>query len=147
MTEVEPSGSQAERQLGPPNDWLFRLIPVLIRSGGLPIRAIEPRIKDPISQLIVESLIVRGPSSVSGVARYVRQVKGTSSRTTIRERLTALEKDGSVCVARAGSEWRLSDRLVRQIWSFCSHRLAESMASTDYVPSADWKLSRDSGGG
>lgn len=121
-----------------PSDWLFRLIPVVFRSGGIPIRAIEPTIKDPISQLVVESLIVRGPSTVSGVARYVKRVKGTSSRTTIRERLASLEISGVSCRCSSGSEWMLTNVFVRQIWSFCTHRLLESKGEWDNVRERDF---------
>src|SRR6266705_5310715 len=65
------SGAEQENRDLP--DALSRLVWTLLHAGGVSVRLIDPRIKDPISQLIVEAVLTRGPLTVSGIARYVKQ--------------------------------------------------------------------------
>ncbi len=57
----------------------------------------DPRIqKDPISKAVIDSLAYLGTAGVSTVTRHVREVRGTASRTTVRERLRRLGEYGIV---------------------------------------------------
>jgi len=95
-----------------------RLLSTLMRGAGISVRAIDPRITDPISQLTVEALLARGPLTVSGISRYVKEVKGSSSRTTIRQRIRALETSDVVRTSETGTEWTLTRASIQRIWDF-----------------------------
>jgi hypothetical protein len=60
------------------------------------------RVDDPISRAIVEALAVHGTLTLRGLEREVRRLRGRASRSTIRERLRALESVGVVRVERRG---------------------------------------------
>jgi hypothetical protein len=123
-----------------PQKWIFKLIPMLMRSGAIPVRAISPSIRDPISQLVVEGLMVRGPSTVSGVARYVRLIKGASSRTTIRDRLIHLEENGTVCSGESRQQWMLSETFVRSTWAFLNQWTTQ--ADSSFATTHDRSMNR-----
>lgn len=97
-----------------------RIAFVLIKSGGSLIRNIEPRLKDPISQLTVESMLAHGPRNLSQIAVYVKQVKGSSSRTTIRAKIAVLRDEGIVSRLGETERWVLTDDFVRKLWGFFS---------------------------
>ena len=104
-------------------DGMYRLVWSLLRSGGISVRMIDRSIKDPISQLVIEAVLTRGPSTVSDIARYVREAKGSSSRTTIRARLVDLEGRQVLRIAEEEHEWALSATFMRRVWGFCARVL------------------------
>jgi hypothetical protein len=108
------------------NGQRVKLFFILLRDAGFSIRAINPEIRDPISQMCVEAVLARGPMSVSGVARYVKQASGRASRTTIRKRLKALEAKGILCFKEPESYWVLGADFVRRIWQFSYRWLGEA---------------------
>jgi hypothetical protein len=97
-----------------------KLVWTLLRAGGLSVSLIDPTVKDPISRLIVEALMARGPLTVSSIAQYVRQSKGSSSRTTIRARIACLVESRVLTKAEKDRGWALSESFLRQIWGFCA---------------------------
>ncbi len=92
----------------------------MLRGGGVPVRSIEPSLKDPISQLVVEALLAHGAQNISHVAEYVKTTKGTSSRKTVRDRMRSLESAGIVERLESESKWKLTHRFLTQCWSFFS---------------------------
>lgn len=103
---------------GYPQDLLIRLTHAFLQSGAIPVRAIDPRVRDPISQLIVEAIMVRGPCSISQIATYLRDVKGSSSRMTVRSRLELLGREGVVTRVPDSKCWLLTESFVRKTWQF-----------------------------
>lgn len=81
------------------------VVRVLLKNGVALLRLVEPTVKDPISQLVVEALLVDGASNLSRIADYVKGAKGSSSRTTVRSRLADLRQRGIVSrkLATSGS--------------------------------------------
>ncbi|MCE4611925.1 MAG: hypothetical protein F7B17_08145 [Desulfurococcales archaeon] len=57
---------------------------------------------DGIARAIVEALAVNGPMTLRGLEREVRRLRGTASRSVIRERVRRLEELGVVEVERRG---------------------------------------------
>jgi hypothetical protein len=58
--------------------------------GATPLCGVSTFLKDSISELTVECLIARGPSSMSGIADWVRSAEGGCARATVRNRLGRL---------------------------------------------------------
>ncbi len=52
--------------------------------------------KDELSRLIVQSLALKGQLNISQIERELRAARGKASRRIVRERLTAMEKEGVV---------------------------------------------------
>jgi len=92
----------------------------LLRSGAISMKAVDPGLTDPISQLVVEALLARGPQNVTQIATYVRDAKGRSSRTTIRSRVALLQTTGFLRREESSLRWALSEPFVRRIWIFLS---------------------------
>ncbi|WP_148706321.1 hypothetical protein [Aeropyrum camini] len=63
---------------------------------------------DGIARAIVEVLAVNGPTTLRGLEREVRRLRGTASRRVIRERLRVLERLGIVRVERRGRRMVIS---------------------------------------
>ncbi len=63
---------------------------------------------DGISRAIVEALAVNGPLSLRALEREVRRLRGTASRSVVRERLAKLERLGIVRVERRGRKMVIS---------------------------------------
>ncbi|GAB6148674.1 hypothetical protein [Stetteria hydrogenophila] len=57
---------------------------------------------DGVTRAIVEALAVNGPMSLRGLEREVRRIRGTASRSVVRERVRRLEELGVVEVERRG---------------------------------------------
>ena len=72
-----------------------RVAEALSRAGGV-------MVDDGITRAIVEALAVNGPMTLRGLEREVRKLRGTASRTVIRERLRRLEELGVVEIDRRG---------------------------------------------
>jgi len=75
---------------------VLRMMNALITGGGIPLESIHPSLKNSVSQLAIESIIVRGPGNLSQIAAYVRERAGKASRTTVRLRMGELVRDGLV---------------------------------------------------
>lgn len=101
-------------------DTSLRLLQIIARTGALPVRGIEPSIRDPISQLVIEALMARGPSNISQLAEYVRDAKGSASRMTVRDRLAELLSNGIVSRVPSSDRWHLRDTFVRRCVQFLS---------------------------
>jgi DNA-binding transcriptional ArsR family regulator len=95
-----------------------KLLLVLLRTGRLSLRVIDWRLKDPVTELVVEALLCKGAASVSEISRYVRSAKGSSSRKTVRKRLLWLEEEGIVCRDNDGRYWMLRESFVRRWLTF-----------------------------
>ncbi len=65
-------------------------------------RADREMVNDGITKAIVEALAVNGPMTLRGLEREVRRLRGTASRSVIRERLRRLEELAIVEVDRRG---------------------------------------------
>ena len=66
----------------------------------------DPRLRrDPISKAAVDALAYLGTAGVSAITRHVREVRGTASRTTVRNRLCKLVEYG--IVVKEGTRYRL----------------------------------------
>lgn len=65
-------------------------------------RADREMVNDGITKAIVEALAVNGPMTLRGLEREVRRLRGTASRSVIRERLRRLEGLGIVEIDRRG---------------------------------------------
>jgi len=94
----------------------IRIANALLAAGTLTIRSVDQRLRDPISQLAIESIIIMGPRNLSEIADYVRERKGSSSRMTLRQRLRKLKDDG--IVAKEGPRFHLTEEFIAQWWSF-----------------------------
>jgi DNA-binding transcriptional ArsR family regulator len=79
----------------------LKLIQRLITAKRIVQRSEEPR--DEVSRLILNSLAIRGPMNVSGLAREITSVRGSASRVTVRKRLKALLEEGVVVKDEDGS--------------------------------------------
>jgi DNA-binding transcriptional ArsR family regulator len=79
----------------------LKLIQRLIMAKRIVQRSEEPR--DEVSRLILNSLAIRGPMNVSGLAREITSVRGSASRVTVRKRLKALLEEGVVFKDEDGS--------------------------------------------
>ncbi len=66
----------------------------------------DPRLADPISKAVVDSLAYLGTATISAITRHVREVRGSSSRTTVRKKLRRLQELG--LVERKDSEYSLA---------------------------------------
>lgn len=63
-------------------------------------------VNDPIALAVVEALSDCEPLTVSEIARRVRRIRGKASRTSIRQRLRALQEAGIVERVEKGSRTR-----------------------------------------
>jgi DNA-binding transcriptional ArsR family regulator len=79
----------------------LKLIQRLITAKRIVQRSEEPR--DEVSRLILNSLAIRGPMNVSGLAREITSVRGSASRVTVRKRLKALLEEGVIVKDEDGS--------------------------------------------
>ena len=68
----------------------------------------DPRLADPISKAIVDSLAYLGTATISAIARHVREVRGSSSRTTVRKKIRKLQDLG--IVEKKSSGYSLAER-------------------------------------
>jgi len=84
----------------------LKLIQRLITAKRIVQRSEEPR--DEVSRLILNSLAIRGPMNVSGLAREITSARGSASRVTVRKRLKALLEEGVVVKDEDGS-YRLKE--------------------------------------
>jgi len=119
--------------MDPRLELLLRLLQGIARSGAFPIRSLIPSIRDPISQLVVEALLVRGPSNVSQLAAYVKDVKGSSSRMTVRVRLSHLEAEGIASRMDSSGRWYLRDAFLRRYMELLSLVPDRIMRAADSV--------------
>ena len=71
-----------------------RVLEALSRLGGE-----EP---DRLTRAIVEALAARGPTSLRGLEREVRRLRGSASRAAIRARVERLREAGVVEVEKRG---------------------------------------------
>jgi DNA-binding GntR family transcriptional regulator len=90
----------------------------LAKNGVVVARIIDPTTKDPIAQLVIEALFVNGASSITQISEYVREAKGTSSRTTVRARIGKLETEGIVSTKRDARRFVLAEKSLRKLWEF-----------------------------
>jgi len=114
---------------------LIRIANHLMSAGAFPMQSVDSRLKDTISQLAVESILVRGPRNLTEIAEYVRDVKGTASRTTIRGRMSMLQDAGIVGRAVSEVKFYLTEKFVAEWWSFFE-KLQENFLSLRAVTNA-----------
>lgn len=65
-------------------------------------KADRETVNDGVSKAIIEALAVNGPMTLRGLEREVRRLRGSASRSVVRERLRRLEELGIVEVDRRG---------------------------------------------
>ena len=99
--------------------FLRRISHTLTRAGAVSLRTIDPRLKDTISQLVVEALMARGPQKISQIADCIRSTKGSSSRNSVRQRTSELIRAGIVC-SDESHRFGLSQQFLRRWWDFFS---------------------------
>jgi hypothetical protein len=104
----------------------MRVANALLAAGTLTLQSVDRRLRDPISQLAVESIIMMGPRNLSEVADYVRERKGSSSRTTLRQRMRKLIEDG--IVEKEDRTFHLTEKFIAQWWS-CFNSLRGNLNS------------------
>ena len=103
-------------QLGGQDLAVMRIANALITAAGMPLSVLHPSLKKAVSQLAIESILVRGPQTISQIAEYVRERAGSASRTTIRLRMGELE--GAALVVRGQrSEFYLTAKFVDEWWT------------------------------
>jgi hypothetical protein len=74
----------------------FRMLGLYQRYGAISPDLLIPGVKDPISRDIVKALFERDGQNISQIAEKLKQMRGTSSRRIVRERLKGLEDKGVV---------------------------------------------------
>ena len=78
----------------------LRLVELYQRFGSISPEAILPELKDPIAVDIVKLLFEQGGLNVTQLTERLRGRRGKASRTSVRERLNRLVRDGIVVVER-----------------------------------------------
>ncbi len=84
----------------------FRLLDLYQRYGAISPDLLIPGVKDSISRDIVKILFERDGQNISQISEKLRDMRGTSSRRIVRERLRMLEEKG---VVRAKGSSRSKD--------------------------------------
>jgi DNA-binding transcriptional ArsR family regulator len=74
----------------------FKMLGLYQRYGAISPDLLIPGVKDPISRDIVKALFERDGQNISQIADKLKDMRGTSSRRIVRERLKELEAKGVV---------------------------------------------------
>ncbi len=74
----------------------FRMLGLYQRYGAISPDLLIPGVKDSISRDIVKVLFERDGQNISQIAEKLKELRGTSSRRIVRERLKELEAKGVV---------------------------------------------------
>jgi len=74
----------------------FKMLGLYQRYGAISPDLLIPGVKDPISRDIVKVLFERDGQNISQITDKLKDVRGTSSRRIVRERLKELEQKGVV---------------------------------------------------
>lgn len=74
----------------------FRMLGLYQRYGAISPDLLIPGVKDPISRDIVKVLFERDGQNISQITERLKEMRGTSSRRIVRERLKELEAKGVV---------------------------------------------------
>jgi len=74
----------------------FRMLGLYQRYGAISPDLLIPGVKDPISRDIVKVLFERDGQNISQITDKLKDMRGTSSRRIVRERLKQLEEKGVV---------------------------------------------------
>jgi hypothetical protein len=98
-----------------PERVVIRFLAEVTRKGALSPRSADPRLRDPVAELVVEALLVEGASNVSGIARWIALAKGKCARETVRRRVHDLSTLGIVQAGPRG-RYTLSDSFMR-MWT------------------------------
>lgn len=80
----------------------FRMLGLYQRYGAISPDLLIPDLKDPISRDIVKVLFERDGQNISQITDKLKEMRGTSSRRIVRERLKGLEEK-NVIEARGSS--------------------------------------------
>ena len=78
----------------------LRLVELYQRFGSISPEAVLPELKDPIAVDVVKLLFEQGGLNVTQLTERLRGRRGRASRTSVRERLNRLGKDGIVVMER-----------------------------------------------
>jgi len=84
----------------------FRLLDLYQRYGSISPDLLIPGVKDSISRDIVKILFERDGQNISQITEKLKEMRGTSSRRIVRDRLKMLEERG---VVRARGSSRSKD--------------------------------------
>ncbi len=74
----------------------FKMLGLYQRYGAISPDLLIPGVKDPISRDIVKVLFERDGQNISQITDKLKEMRGTSSRRIVRERLKSLEEKGVV---------------------------------------------------
>ena len=74
----------------------FKMLGLYQRYGAISPDLLIPGVKDPISRDIVKVLFERDGQNISQITDKLKEMRGTSSRRIVRERLKELETKGVV---------------------------------------------------
>ena len=74
----------------------FKMLGLYERYGAISPDLLIPGVKDPISRDIVKVLFERDGQNISQITDKLKEMRGTSSRRIVRERLKELEAKGVV---------------------------------------------------
>ena len=74
----------------------FRLLDLYQRNGAISPDVLIPGVKDSISRDIVKVLFERDGQNISQITDKLKEMRGSSSRRIVRERLKSLEEKGVV---------------------------------------------------
>lgn len=74
----------------------FKMLGLYQRYGAISPDLLIPGVKDPISRDIVKVLFERDGQNISQITDKLKDMRGTSSRRIVRERLKELEEKGVV---------------------------------------------------
>lgn len=74
----------------------FKMLGLYQRYGAISPDLLIPGVKDPISRDIVKVLFERDGQNISQITDKLKDMRGTSSRRIVRERLAELEEKGVV---------------------------------------------------
>jgi DNA-binding transcriptional ArsR family regulator len=78
----------------------LRLVELYQRFGSISPEAVLPELKDPIAVDVVKLLFEQGGLNVTQLTERLRGRRGRASRTSVRERLERLVRDGIVVKER-----------------------------------------------
>jgi len=74
----------------------FRMLGLYQRYGAISPDLLIPGVKDSISRDIVKVLFERDGQNISQITEKLKEMRGTSSRRIVRERLKGLEEKGVI---------------------------------------------------
>jgi DNA-binding transcriptional ArsR family regulator len=74
----------------------FKMLGLYQRYGAISPDLLIPGVKDPISRDIVKVLFERDGQNISQITEKLKEMRGTSSRRIVRERLMGLEEKGVI---------------------------------------------------